>query len=246
MTHLSINRFAGVKRNSVQNQALLQYARSPFEVPPKPAEEAKVPLVETTEEGLTLKEQMLRDIEHLVVTGRQRELTAYFEGVDGKDIPINVGEWEIRVNVRRQDNIPVSRTVIAIPLTMRTRMTFERGCMAVLKEAGFSEQDAKLYYKAAWKKKYVWLDQVVSATAEMLAALNTTPVLDSYLSAPDPRALAHRMQLPKNPYRIAHTSFLVAVEMSRQVILARGNKTRPYTERINKSKPITSPVSKVH
>lgn len=245
MTHLNISHFAGSKRSSVQSQALLQYARTPYDANAT-KQEVEVPIVKKNAEGLTNEQQILRDVETLVVAGRQHELVDYFKGVDAKDIPIRVGEWELRINVRRQDNVPVSRTIIALPLTVRTRATFERGCMAVLKNAGYSDEDAKRYYKAAWKKKYVWLEVVVKATLEMIEALNTTAVLDSYLAAPDARKLAHCMQVPKSPYRISHTSFLAAVEMARLVILARGGKVRPFVERIDKGKTSKPSEGTVH
>ena len=159
------------------------------------------------------------EIESMVADGRQKDLADYFD--KWPEIPARLGEWELRVNIRRQDNKDVGRTIVAIPLTVRARHVFEQGCLKVLERAGFSEGDAKRYYKAAWQKKYVWVDTVISAANEMVAAFHNTSVLEQYQQSSDPRRLAALAGVPKNPYQTGHFHFGVAVEMAKAVIQAR-------------------------
>lgn len=158
-------------------------------------------------------------IDQLVGDGRQKDLTMIFD--TWSPVPTRMGDWELRVNVRRQDNVAVSRTIVAIPHTVRARKIFERGCLTTLKNAGYTDQEAASYYKAAWKKKYVWIESVYLATHEMIHAFQNTSVLDSYEKAGDPRRLAQSAGVPKNPYLTSHDHFLVAVNMAKCIILAR-------------------------
>lgn len=162
-------------------------------------------------------------VENYVEEGRQKDLTDYFAKY--KQVPSRVGDWELRVNVRHQDNVPVSRTVVAIPLSVPAREIFRKGCMATLQKAGFDEESAKLYYAAAWRKKYVWVDSVIAAVKEMIDELKNVSVLESFEQAGDPRRLASTVSVPKNPYLTSHAHFLVAVEMAKAIIAARQNGT---------------------
>lgn len=159
------------------------------------------------------------EIDKMVQEGRQKDITAFFGS--WTQVPSRIGDWEIRVNVRRQDNVPVSRTVVALPLTVRARGIFQQGCLATLKNAGFTPKDADRYYKHAWKKKYVWVDSVISAVKEMIDAFQNVSVLDSYEIAGDPRRLAATVMVPRNPYLTSHAHFLVAVDMARCIVKVR-------------------------
>lgn len=167
------------------------------------------------------------EIEQMVREGRQKDITAFFD--KWKEVPSRIGDWDIRVNVRRVDNVAVGRTVVALPLSVRARGIFEQGCLATLKKAGYSDEDAARYYKAAWKKKYVWVDTVISAVKEMIDAFQNELVLTSYEAAGDPRRLAANTGVPRNPYLVSHAHFLVAVEMAKCVIKARlaGDEVKP-------------------
>lgn len=161
----------------------------------------------------------IESIEKMVAEGRQGDLARFFSQWDNP--PSRMGEWEIRVNVRSQDNTEVSRTVVALPLTVRARSVFEKGCIATLRAAGYTEAEAGWYYKAAWKKKYIWIDAVISATKDMIDAYQTTMPLDNYEKSGDPRRLAASVSVPKNPYLTSHAHFLVAVEMAKYIVKAR-------------------------
>lgn len=167
----------------------------------------------------TADEAAVAEIERIVGEGRQKDLTDFFHG--WSRVPHRLGEWELRVNVRKQDDKEVGRTIVALPLTVRARGVFEQGCLATLANAGYSDDDAKRYYKAAWKKKYVWVDTVIAATKEMIDAYQTTAPLINYEEAGDPRRLASTVSVPKNPYTTSHAHFLVAVEMAKSIIVAR-------------------------
>jgi hypothetical protein len=177
------------------------------------------------------------EIELMVSEGRQKDITQFFD--KWKEVPKRVGDWDIRVNIRRIDNEPVSRTVVALPLTVRARTIFEKGCLATLKKAGYSDEDAARYYKAAWKKKYVWVDSVISAIKEMIDSFQNDLVLSSYEAAGDPRRLASNTGVPRNPYLVSHAHFLVAVEMAKCIINSRqaGEEVKAPKD---KSQPNTS------
>lgn len=181
------------------------------------------------------EQQGILDVEKMVLEGRQRDLAEYFD--NWVKIPNRLGEWNLRINVRTQDHVAVSRTIVALPLTVRTREIFEIGCLKTLENAGFSELDAKRYFKNAWKKKFVWVDGVISATLEMIEAFQNTSVLDSYEQSGDPRRLAATVTVPKNPYTISHTHFLVAVNMAKCVISVRQQSDQiehpPITVQLN-------------
>jgi hypothetical protein len=164
-------------------------------------------------------EAAVSEIERIVREGRQKDLVVFFHGWNR--VPHRLGEWELRVNIRKQDEKEVGRTIVAIPLSVRTRAVFEQGCLATLVNAGYTEDEAKRYYKAAWKKKYVWVDSVISATKEMIDAYQKTEPLENYELAGDPRRLASTVSVPKNPYLTSHAHFLVAVEMAKCIIVAR-------------------------
>ncbi|BDD79483.1 hypothetical protein [Burkholderia phage FLC8] len=164
-------------------------------------------------------EAAVAEIERIVSEGRQKDLVQFFHG--WSRVPHRLGEWDLRVNIRKQDEKEVGRTIVAIPLSVRTRAIFEQGCLATLANAGYSVEDAKRYYKAAWKKKYVWVDSVIAATKEMIDAYQTTAPLESYEEAGDPRRLASTVSVPKNPYQTSHAHFLVAVDMAICIIKAR-------------------------
>lgn len=174
---------------------------------------------------LTARQQdIINEVERLVASGHQKEITTFFNS--WASIPSKMGEWQFRVNFRRVDNAIVGRTVVALPLSFRTRTIFEKGCKATLIEKGFTKEDADRYYKFAWKKQYVWVDTVVSAVSEMIAAFRTTDVPQSYLETGDPRRLADSVKVPKNPFLVSHTHFMVAAEMAILVIDARNRDER--------------------
>lgn len=162
------------------------------------------------------------EIERMIAEGRQVDLVEFFE--KWREVPKRIGEWDIRVNIRRLDNEPVSRTIVALPLTVRARGIFKKGCLVVLAKAGFSEEDAGFYFKRAWKKKYVWIDSVIAATKEMIDAFQNTSVLESYEAAGDPRRIASTVKVPANPYLCSHAQFLVAVDMAKCVIKDRNDR----------------------
>lgn len=164
-------------------------------------------------------EAAVAEIERIVGEGRQKDLVQFFHG--WSRVPHRLGEWELRVNIRKQDELEVGRTIVAIPLSVRTRAVFEKGCLATLLLAGYNEEDAKRYYKAAWKKKYVWVESVIAATKEMIDAYQKIEPLENYEAAGDPRNLARTVSVPKNPYQTSHAHFLVAVEMAKCIIIAR-------------------------
>lgn len=167
----------------------------------------------------TADQSAAAEIEKMVSEGRQKDITGFFS--TWSNIPNRLGDWEIRVNTRRQDNEPVSRTVVALPLTVRARSAFEKGCLKTLENAGFTEEDAMRYYRSAWKKKYVWVDSVISAVKEMVDAFQNVSVLENYELSGDPRRLASTVSVPKNPYLTSHAHFLVAVDMSKCIIKLR-------------------------
>lgn len=162
------------------------------------------------------------EIEQMIAEGRQGDLVKFFE--NWREVPTRLGDWELRVNIRRQDNAPVSRTIVALPLTVRARAVFKKGNLAVLAKAGFSEEDAGFYFKRAWKKKYVWVDSVIAAAKEMIDAFQNTSVLESYEAAGDPRRIASTVKVPANPYLCSHAHFLVAVDMAKCVIKDRNDR----------------------
>lgn len=164
-------------------------------------------------------EAAVAEIERIVAEGRQKDLVQFFHG--WSRVPHRLGEWELRVNIRKQDEKEVGRTIVAIPLSVRTREIFEQGCLTTLAAAGFNEEDAKRYYKSAWKMKYVWVDSVIAAVKEMIDAYQKTEPLENYEQAGDPRRLASTVSVPKNPYLTSHAHFLVAVEMAKRIIVAR-------------------------
>lgn len=169
----------------------------------------------------TTDQSVVATIDDLVIAGKQKEITVYFEKHD--QVPARVGDWQLLVNIRRQDGSPTGRTVIAVPLSIRTRNIFKIGCLETLKAAGYSDEDAARYFSAAWRKKYVWVDAVISAVKEMIDAFQQDSVLVSYEMAGDPRRLANTMMVPKNPYQTSHAHFLVAVEMARLIIRNRNH-----------------------
>ena len=173
--------------------------------------------------GLTARQQdIVQEIERLVETGQQKEITAFF---DSWAVPPNrIGDWQFRTNHRRVDSAIVGRTVIALPLTVRARAIFEKGCLTTLARHGFTPDDAARYYKYAWKRQYVWVETVLIAVSEMIAAFRTTDVPASYLETGDPRRLADAVRVPKNPFLVAHNHFIIAAEMAILVIDARNRE----------------------
>jgi hypothetical protein len=167
----------------------------------------------------TIVDPTALEIEKMVREGRQNDITAFFD--KWRDIPSRIGDWNLKVNVRRVDNVVVGRTIVALPLTVRTRAIFEQGRLTVLKAAGYTSEEAARYYKAAWKKQYVWVDTVIAAVKEMIDAFQNERVLTSYELAGDPRRLAANTGVPRNPYLVSHAHFLVAVEMAKCIIKAR-------------------------
>lgn len=218
MTHQAMDRFTNAKHIPSSKQAILQHARRSLSNPPK-FQPRGVANVKHNEVSATLEENMIAQIEALVVSGRQKDITDFFSGWN--DVPVRVGEWKLSVNHRRQDNVIVSRTIVATPLTVRSRNIFERGSLANLVSMGFSPEDASFYYRAAYRKSYVWIDVVKEAVLEMINSFQTITTLESFQRAGDPRALAKRVAVPKNPYCIGHMQFLVAIEMAICVINSR-------------------------
>jgi hypothetical protein len=209
MTFLSMSRFGGEKKTMPRIYETANQNR-------------RVPVgarVHDSSPQFTGEEGMIKKIDEFVEQGRQNDLTMYFTGWE--NVPQRVGDWSLRVNIRRQDGVPVARTIVAIPLSVRSRRIFEKGCLEVLRAAGFSDEDAKRYYKAAWKKKYCWVDSVISATKEMIDAFQVTNVLESFEESGDPRRLAAQVSVPKNPYLTSHAHFLVAVDLAICIIKAR-------------------------
>lgn len=236
MPYLNLERFSGTKKN--KTSPVDRPVDNP-QVHPQPysrggAVHRRASHRTGEEEQMATKEQQgIIDVEKMVLEGRQRDLAEYFD--NWSRIPARLGEWDLRINIRKQDNVAVSRTIVALPLTVRAREIFEQGCLATLVAAGFNEDDAKRYYKAAWKKKFVWVDGVISATKEMIDAFQNTSVLDQYEQAGDPRRLASTVKVPNNPYQTSHAHFLVAVTMARLVIQARqaaGHSEDPITVHI--------------
>lgn len=177
--------------------------------------------------GLNARQQaIIQEIERLVETGQQKEVTTFFD--NWAEIPPRLGDWQFRVNYRRVDNAVVGRTVVALPLTRAARMIFEQGCMTTLARHGFPPEDAARYYKYAWKRQYVWVETVLGAVSEMIAAFRTTDVPRSYLETGDPRRLADAVSVPKNPFLVAHNHFIVAAEMAILVIDARNREQAEY------------------
>lgn len=167
-----------------------------------------------------LEDAAVKEIDRIVSEGRQKDLVNFFEG--WSRVPNRLGEeWEIRVNERKRDDEVVGRMIVALPLTARARVVFEKGCIATLINAGFNEADALRYYKNAWKKKWVWVDSVIAATKEMIDAFQVTEPLKNYAEAGDPRRLAFEVSVPKNPYLTSHDHFLVAITMAKLIIEAR-------------------------
>lgn len=162
---------------------------------------------------------MASDIDTMVLEGRQRDLAKYFEGYD--KVPERVLDWEIRTNVRKLDGVATGRSITAIPLTVRARNIFKAGCLATLRNAGYTEDEAQRYYQYAWRRKYVWVDAVIASVKEMIDAFQNDSVLLSYDQAGDPRRLAHSIMVPKNPYLTSHAHFLVAVGMARSIVRSR-------------------------
>lgn len=165
----------------------------------------------------------IESLEAMVGEGRQKDLATFFG--NWRNPPPRMGEWEIRVNVRSQDGDEISRTVVALPLTVRARGIFESGCIAVLRKNGYTEDEAAWYYKSAWKKKYVWVDTVITATKEMIDAYQTVVPLENFEVNGDPRRLASMLGIPKNPYLTSHAHFLVAVSMAKAIIKYRNRAT---------------------
>lgn len=179
-------------------------------------------------------EQMRIDqIEELVLAGRQKEICNLF--ADVKNPPARLGEWELRVNIRLLNSEPVGRTIHAIPLTVRTRMIFEEGSINRLKSLGYTDDEARCYYKYAWKKKYVWVEEVLTCVKEMIDSFHVENVLESYQAAGDPRRLANTTGVPANPYAISHSHFLVAIDMARRIIRQRRAKEEVAVPKTNAS-----------
>lgn len=174
------------------------------------------------QEDQTAGQILVDQIEKLVLDGNQKGLATFFE--DWPQPPARVGEWELRVNERLLDGVPAGRVIHAIPLSVRTRAIFEEGNIKRLIDLGFSESDAHLYYKHAFRKKYVWVDSVLTAVKEMLDGFHNETVLKSYEISGDPRRLASATGIPANPYATTHNHFLVATEMARLMIQSRQRK----------------------
>lgn len=168
-------------------------------------------------------DQLLLDrIEDLVLAGNQKDISVLFQ--NHREVPARLGEWELRVNIRLQDNVAVGRTIHAIPMTVRARTIFEEGSIVRLKSLGYTDVEARTYYKYAWRKKYVWTEAVLTCVKELIDSFQVENVLESYEVAGDPRRLAHSTGVPANPYTISHDHFLVAIEMARRIIRSRRGK----------------------
>lgn len=227
MTYLNMtHRFGGNKKNTPQSPDgqphrphSSAYSRGGNnQAHRQPMRTQHVPLASSADEAA------VKEIDRIVGEGRQKDLVNFFEG--WSRVPRRLGEeWEIRVNERKRDDVVVGRTIVALPLTARARSVFEKGCLATLIAAGYSEDDARRYYKAAWKKKYVWVDSVIAATKEMIDAFQKTDPLENYAESGDPRRLAFEVSVPKNPYLTSHDHFLVAITMAKLIIEARQRET---------------------
>lgn len=174
------------------------------------------------QEDQTAGQLLVDQIEKLVLDGNQKGLVTFFE--DWPMPPARVGDWELRVNERLLDGVTAGRTIHAIPLSVRARAIFEEGNIKRLMDLGFKEDEAHLYYKHAFKKKYVWVDSVLTAVKEMINGFQNEKVLQSYEISGDPRRLAMTTGIPANPYATTHSHFLVAVEMARLMIQSRLRK----------------------
>lgn len=181
-------------------------------------------------------------IDAMVGEGRQAHLTPYFES--HLEVPVRVGDWEIHVNVRLLEGQPVARKIFATPLSVRSRRIFKNGAIRTLREVGFSESDAEVYYLRAWKKKFVWIPEVLQAAFEMCSSFSTATVLDSYALAGDPRRTARMTGVPENPYLTTHQQFLVAVTMARMVIQGRNcvPETPMPAPAVMRLKPVMVPM----
>lgn len=220
MPYQQIDRFTSGKLVPPNSQAILQHARRSFSDDPI-GQHMGAMKVKTATQAPSVEDTMIAQIESLVGSGRQKDITDFFG--TWSTIPPRLGEWQLRVNYRRQDNKVIGRSIIATPLTVRSREIFEKGNMANLISMGYSPADAALYYKAAWKKSYVWIETVKEAVLEMIQAFQTTTTLEAYRDSGDPRALARRAAVPKNPFRTSHTHFLVAIEMAIGIINMRNS-----------------------
>lgn len=155
-------------------------------------------------------------IDTLVRTGRQHELIDFF--ANHSHVPMRIADWSINVHCKLMNNQPIERKIVATPLSVRTRKLFKEGALVILKQHGYSDELAHRYYAKAWKKKYVWIPEVIDAVLEMVNAFANTTVLSSYEVAGDPRRTASMAGIPANPYLTTHSQFLVAVDMAKCIL----------------------------
>lgn len=219
MTYLNMRRSGGNKKKNRQEVAGMvhQSHHQPYN---RGGNNDRRVTPAASKEPLSSADQVIvNEIDRLNIEGHRNDITQFF--ANWTEVPEVVGDWKLRVNVRMQDDVPVSRTVVALPLTPRTQKIFEKGCLAILINAGYSEDDAMRYYRVAWQKKYVWLDSVIAATKEMIDAFQTTAPLEKYELSRDPRLLAATVSVPKNPHLTMHTHFRAAIDMAKCIIASR-------------------------
>lgn len=197
---------------------------------------------QSDEEAMPLAMQLLvEEVEKLVLDGNQNGIATFF--ADWPVPPTRVGDWELRVNVRRLDGVPTSRTIHALPLTLRAREIFEAGAVKRLTNLGYTPEEARTYLKLAFRKKYVWVESVLEAVKEMMNSFQGVTELNSYELAGDPRRLASTIGIPANPYKTTHSHFLVAIEMARLMIDARIRSKERKDQKLIAASEVGAPES---
>jgi len=160
-------------------------------------------------------------IDDFVANGQQENIVNLFVGCN--TIPFFIGDWNLKTNIKEIDKHVINKVVIALPKSTRASQLFEKGCKVKLKQRGFSDQEIDIYYKLAWKKKYVWLDSVIKCIADILKKKMSSEVIGNIMEQEDSRHFCMNLGIPDNPYICTESQFETVLRMALDISLEKEN-----------------------
>jgi len=161
-------------------------------------------------------DNLVEEIDHIVSEGKQSEIVSLFYNT--RNVPEQIGDWELRQNNKYFNNKIVNRIITAIPKSKRSAYYYETGCKTRLKIMGYTTEQANAYYRASWKKKYAWLDPVMLCVKDILDSHFPENLIDKINQQPDPRQFCLELGTPKNPFQCSETHFESVLMLAKDTI----------------------------
>lgn len=153
-------------------------------------------------------------ITECVRDGRQHDLIQIFPDAGTNAPPERVGEWGlIVIHGYHPETREPQVSVVAKPLSVRTRAYYEEGCVKFLMGKGFTEADAKDYYAVSRRVPNAWVDQVIELVHSVVAMKIDEDVLLAISKSSDPRAMARKIGVMPTVYNTTFKRFHAAMEL---------------------------------